>query len=115
MTIIPLIEFEGGPDPLWYYTKGHVSKGDFLSQFRKMVNDGSFGATVHWDCQPSIQWADKIGVRQVTHEWWHFFPSGIQDPPGAYAQVDGPGQGNFAVTVLSVDYRMGNAEHVGLL
>ena len=118
MQIIPVPEFEGGPTPLWYYTKGHIDKEEFLAELRDQLHYPWSGLrkAIHPDCAPySACDADNKTTEAISHEWWHFFPTGVKDPSGCYAQVGGPGRGNMAVTVLNRDYRNGLAEDVGLL
>lgn len=107
MKITSVTEFDGSPDPLWYYTKGHIDKKEFLAELREQVGNphSKLRSEIHPDCLPCLD-ANIEENGRVTHEWWHFFPCGEKDM-GCWAQVEGPGRGNMAVTVYNVDYRMG--------
>lgn len=94
------VEFEAGPDPFWYYTKGHIDKGEFLKALREYLDSEEYKKQLIVDCQHQSEMI-KDGDR-VDYEWWRFQPTGIKDPKGCFIIVKGPGRGNFPVTVYDV-------------
>ena len=103
-------EFEGSPDPMWFFTRGHIDKGKFLTELKLAIKENTWKLSSDW-----LPDYEQLSIENVTCEWWHFYPTGIKDPKGAYAQTSGPGRGNFPVMVYNVDYRMGDSEDIGLL
>lgn len=99
-----------GPQPQWFWTKGHVKKDAFLAWVSEYVAKNHEDLPWDWLPDPS-----SFSIANISHEWWHFYPSRRKDITGIYAQVAGRGRGNFAVTVYNLDYPIGDSEDVGLL
>ncbi|HEC62721.1 MAG TPA: hypothetical protein ENI27_10795, partial [bacterium] len=100
MDIKTVMEIEGGPDPLWYYAKGHVDKGEFIAEMFEKVKADYFGGSVYIECLPTKEWAENLRLNDIHHQWWHFFPTGRKDPKGCWAQMKEPGRGTMPVTVI---------------
>ena len=92
-------EFKGSPDPIWYFTRGHVGKRFFLDSLRAYLDSDEYKKKVIPDCR---HYSDEIGNDRdrVKYLWWRFRPS--PGGGGAYEEVSGRGRGNFPVTVYDV-------------
>lgn len=85
MDISSICEFEGGPDTLWYMTKGHVPKDEFLAELKREYEVEYPIERVHWS---------------YAHNW----PVG-RDRPGDFVinLALGPGRGHYKMTYIDCD------------
>jgi len=88
-------EYEGGPDPMIYWTKGHVDKAEFAAEVR--VYCAEIQGTEWWDRFP-------YGAEHVEHTYYRNVPVG-RGYPGEMLMYpcDGPGRGAYPVTAIDID------------
>jgi len=79
-----LHEFEGGPDAMWYWIRGHVDKGEFLRELR-------------------LEYGQMAGIEDVHHSYSRFVPVGPQTPGLMTVMQTRRGRGAFPVTMLDAD------------
>ena len=90
-----LYEFEGGSNPMSYYTRGHVDKDEFAAEVRRYCAelDGKYD---WWD-------STEYDANDVEHTWWRNVPVG-PDMPGQVVcyPCDGPARGAYTVTEIDL-------------
>ena len=88
MKIEPVVEFEGCNEPQWYFTKGHVPPGQFLSELSSLLE--------------TEYTADNL---RVSHSHARYIPVG-QDMPGVSCLHfdQEPGRGAFPITYIELGY-----------
>jgi len=88
-------EYEGGPEPVAYQTKGHVDKAEFAARVRDFCAE----------LDGKSDWFDRTEYTSldVAHVWYRNVPAG-RDAPGCYImhKCDGPGRGVYPVTEIDV-------------
>lgn len=89
-------EFEGGPDPLTYFTKGHVDKAEFAAEVRAYCGE----------LEGKGDWWDSTGYTagDVEHVWYRNVPAGREFPGGMIMhRCDGPGRGIYPATEIDIE------------
>lgn len=81
MNIKTIREFEGGSEPLWYLTKGHVDKAQFVDAVKR-------------ECERDVP------VERVEHAYMRSIPTGEKGV--STLQIARPGRGAFAVTYIDL-------------
>jgi len=86
-------EFEGGPDPLGYWMRGHVDKAEFAAEVRAYCAELD-GKADWWDRFP-------YEAVHVEHTYYRNVPVG-PDFPGQMLMYpcDAPGRGAYPVTFI---------------
>jgi len=88
-------EYEGGPDPMTYFTRGHVDKAEFAAEVCQY-------------CAELDGWADwwdrtEYTAADVDHAWYRNVPVGRESPGQMLMhRCKGPGRGIYPVTEIDI-------------
>jgi len=88
-------EFEGGPDPMAYWTRGHVDKVEFAAEVRTWL-DEQHGIVDFWDHFPYTE-------NDVAHVFYRNVPAGPDFPGQMLMYPCKPGRGAYPVTIIDID------------